>query len=101
MSSTAFIEPLPVIEFIAKVLNKDVVTRPLSDVDRIKIKKALRGVIVEVTHRVYVRRKYRISGLTSQPTRELIFPVDDKSTMKSVVEIPQIMEANCCLARNF
>lgn len=91
MSSTAFIEPLPVIEFIAKVLNKDVVTRPLSDADRIKIKKALRGVKVEVTHRVNVHRKYRISGLTSQPTRELIFPVDDKSTMKSVVEYFQEM----------
>jgi len=37
MSSTAFIEPLPVIEFIAKVLNKDVVARPLSDADRIKV----------------------------------------------------------------
>lgn len=37
MSSTAFIQPLPVIEFIAKVLNKDVVTRPLSDADRIKV----------------------------------------------------------------
>jgi eukaryotic translation initiation factor 2C len=60
----------------------------LSDADRIKIKKALRGVKVEVTHRVSVRRKYRISGLISQPIRELIFPVDDKSTMKSVVEYP-------------
>ncbi|GLJ44154.1 hypothetical protein SUGI_0921230 [Cryptomeria japonica] len=91
MSSTAFIEPLPVIDFVAKILNKDVVTRPLSDADRIKIKKALRGVKVEVTHRVNVRRKYRISGLTSQPTRELRFPVDEKSTMKSIVEYFQEM----------
>nr|CAD1842976.1 unnamed protein product [Ananas comosus var. bracteatus] len=86
MSSTAFIEPLPVIEFVAQILGKDVISRPLSDADRIKIKKALRGVKVEVTHRGSVRRKYRISGLTSQPTRELIFPVDDQMNMKSVVE---------------
>nr|XP_010914964.1 protein argonaute PNH1 [Elaeis guineensis] len=86
MSSTAFIEPLPVIEFVAQILGKDVLARPLSDADRIKIKKALRGVKVEVTHRGNVRRKYRISGLTSQPTRELIFPVDDQMNMKSVVE---------------
>ncbi|KAG1335528.1 hypothetical protein COCNU_03G016470 [Cocos nucifera] len=86
MSSTAFIEPLPVIEFVAQILGKDVLSRPLSDADRIKIKKALRGVKVEVTHRGNVRRKYRISGLTSQPTRELIFPVDDQMNMKSVVE---------------
>jgi hypothetical protein len=36
-----------------------------------QIKKALRGVRVEVTHRGNMRRKYRISGLTSQATREL------------------------------
>ncbi|XP_065863218.1 protein argonaute 10 [Euphorbia lathyris] len=86
MASAAFIEPLPVIEFVAQLLGKDVLSRPLSDADRIKIKKGLRGVKVEVTHRGNVRRKYRVSGLTSQPTRELVFPIDDNSTMKSVVE---------------
>ncbi|KAF8394362.1 hypothetical protein HHK36_020570 [Tetracentron sinense] len=91
MSSAAFIEPLPVIEFVAQLLGKDVLLRPLSDSDRVKIKKALRGVKVEVTHRGNVRRKYRVSGLTSQPTRELVFPVDDDSTMKSVVEYFQEM----------
>ncbi|KAK4800022.1 hypothetical protein SAY86_025387 [Trapa natans] len=86
MSSTAFIEPLPVIEFVNQLLNRDVSSRPLSDADRVKIKKALRGVKVEVTHRGNMRRKYRISGLTSQATRELTFPVDDRGTTKSVVE---------------
>ncbi|XP_057475261.1 protein argonaute 10-like [Actinidia eriantha] len=86
MACAAFIEALPVIEFVAQLLGKDVISRPLSDSDRVKIKKALRGVKVEVTHRGNVRRKYRVSGLTSQPTRELVFPVDDNSTMKSVVE---------------
>ncbi|XP_051123285.1 protein argonaute 1 [Andrographis paniculata] len=86
MSSTAFIEPLPVIEFVTQLLNRDVSARPLSDADRVKIKKALRGVKVEVTHRGNMRRKYRICGLTSQATRELTFPVDEHGTMKSVVE---------------
>ncbi|CAJ2667198.1 unnamed protein product [Trifolium pratense] len=86
MSSTAFIEPLPVIEFVTQLLNRDVSARPLSDSDRVKIKKALRGIKVEVTHRGNMRRKYRISGLTSQATRELTFPVDERGTMKSVVE---------------
>ncbi|XP_012567214.1 protein argonaute 1 [Cicer arietinum] len=86
MSSTAFIEPLPVIDFVTQLLNRDVSTRPLSDADRVKIKKALRGIKVEVTHRGNMRRKYRISGLTSQATRELTFPVDERGTMKSVVE---------------
>ncbi|KAI5433160.1 protein argonaute 1 [Lathyrus oleraceus] len=86
MSSTAFIEPLPVIEFVAKLLNREVSPRPLADADRVKIKKALRGIKVEVTHRGNMRRRYRISGLTSQTTRELTFPVDESGTMKSVVE---------------
>ncbi|KAJ8625613.1 hypothetical protein MRB53_034143 [Persea americana] len=86
MSSTAFIEPLPVIDFVTQLLNRDVSSRPLSDADRVKIKKALRGVKVEVTHRGNMRRKYRISGLTSQATRELTFPIDDRGTMKSVVQ---------------
>lgn len=37
-----------------------------------QVKKALRGVKVEVTHRGDVRRKYRVSGITTQPTRELV-----------------------------
>ncbi|KAF7806343.1 protein argonaute PNH1-like [Senna tora] len=86
MSSMAFIEPLPVIDFVAQILGKDVHSKPMSDADRVKIKKALRGVKVEVTHRGNVRRKYRISGLTSQPTRELIFPLDEQMNMKSVVD---------------
>ncbi|KAL7144804.1 hypothetical protein ABFS83_07G037000 [Erythranthe nasuta] len=91
MASAAFIEALPVIEFVAQLLGKDVLSRPLSDSDRIKVKKALRGVKVEVTHRRDVRRKYRVCGITTQPTRELVFPVDDDSNMKSVVEYFQEM----------
>nr|AGS47797.1 argonaute 10 [Salvia miltiorrhiza] len=91
MASAAFIEALPVIEFVAQLLGKDVLSRPLSDSDRVKVKKGLRGVKVEVTHRGDVRRKYRVSGITTQPTRELVFPVDDNSTMKSVVEYFQEM----------
>jgi len=37
MSSTAFIEPLPVIESVAQILGKDVISRPLSDANRIKV----------------------------------------------------------------
>lgn len=85
MSTTAFIEPLPVVEFVTKLLNRDATSRPLSDSDRVKIKKALRGVKIEVTHRGNMRRKYRISNLTSQTTRELTFPVDEGGTMKSVI----------------
>ncbi|KAM3202383.1 hypothetical protein P3L10_030007 [Capsicum annuum] len=52
----------------------------------IDVGQALRGVKVEVTHKGNIRRRYRISGLTSQPTRELIFLVDEEKNMKSVIE---------------
>ncbi|XP_018492188.1 protein argonaute 1 [Raphanus sativus] len=86
VSSTAFIEALPVTEFVCWLLGRDIRSRPLSDADRVKIKKALRGVKVEVNHRGNMRRKYRISGLTAVATRELTFPVDERNTQKSVVE---------------
>lgn len=71
MLATAFVEPLPVIEFVTQLLNSDIHSRPISDAERVKIKKASRGVKVEVTHRGNMRRKYRISCLTTQATREL------------------------------
>ena len=37
LSSTAFIEPLPVIEFASQLLNRDVLSRPLSDADHVKV----------------------------------------------------------------
>lgn len=37
MSTTAFIEPLPVVEFVAKILDKDVHSRSLSEADRVKV----------------------------------------------------------------
>lgn len=37
MASAAFIEPLPVIEFVAQLLGKDVLSRQLSDSDRVKV----------------------------------------------------------------
>ncbi|PKU82020.1 protein argonaute 1C-like [Dendrobium catenatum] len=88
MSFAAFIEPLPVVDFVNQFLNRDVrdvPSRPLLDSDRLKIKKALRGVKIEVTHRGHMRRKFIISGLSSLPATELTFSVDESGTMKSVV----------------
>ncbi|KAG2664857.1 hypothetical protein I3760_16G102400 [Carya illinoinensis] len=86
ISSIVFFEPLPAIEFVRQLLKRDDTSKPLSDTERVKIKKALRGVKVEVTHRGNLRRKYHISGLTSQATRELAFPIDERGTIKPVVE---------------
>lgn len=45
MSSAAFIEALPVIEFVGQLLGKDVLSRPLSDSDRVKVLISQFGVL--------------------------------------------------------
>lgn len=37
MSATAFIEPLPVIDFVGQLLKSEIHSRPLSDAERVKV----------------------------------------------------------------
>ncbi|KAK9153831.1 hypothetical protein Sjap_001311 [Stephania japonica] len=83
--SNIFYEPINIVEYTLKFLNIRDPSRPLADKDRVKLKKALRGVRVEVTHTKH-RKRYKISGLTPQPTNQLRFPVDEEGTSLSVVQ---------------
>ncbi|MFS7989508.1 putative post-transcriptional gene silencing PAZ-Argonaute family [Helianthus anomalus] len=83
MSARAFYENKLASEFVKEFLNKDI-SRPLSDQERIKVKRALRGVRVEVRHGDSVRR-YKCQDLTRQPVNQLTF-VDDTGAKISVVE---------------
>ncbi|KAJ4977626.1 hypothetical protein NE237_008406 [Protea cynaroides] len=83
VSATSFYEPLPVVDYVKKFLNIRDPSRPLSDTDRVKIKKALRGLRVELIHSPYLKR-IKISGITIVPTSQLTF-VDDKGATLSVV----------------
>ncbi|XP_061375182.1 protein argonaute 5 [Gastrolobium bilobum] len=84
VSARAFYEPVHVTEFIAKHFNFNF-SRPMSDQDRLKVKKALRGVKVIVTHGKSMR-SYKVTGVTKEPLRELKFTLDDQKTKKSVVQ---------------
>ncbi|WOK93958.1 protein argonaute MEL1-like [Canna indica] len=86
ISATSFYKPLIVVKFVAEYLNLRDIARPLSDTERIKIKKALRGIKVEVIHNKDSRRRYKITGITSMPMNQLTFPVDEQGTRKSVVQ---------------
>ncbi|KAI3683581.1 hypothetical protein L1987_84089 [Smallanthus sonchifolius] len=83
MSARAFYEPRLVSEFIGEFLNKDL-SRPLTDQERLKAKRALRGVRVEVHRQNYMRR-YKFQGLTVQPINQLTFP-DETGAVISVVQ---------------
>uniref|UniRef100_A0ACD5XDA3 Uncharacterized protein n=1 Tax=Avena sativa TaxID=4498 RepID=A0ACD5XDA3_AVESA len=86
ISATSFFKPVTVIQFVQEFLSLRDVSRPLNDRDRVKIKKALRGVRVETNHQQDQIRRYKITGLTPIPMSQLIFPVDDRGTRMTVVQ---------------
>ncbi|WJX51472.1 hypothetical protein P8452_37667 [Trifolium repens] len=71
LPSSAFIEPLPLIDTVAQILGKDVYSKPITDADRVKIKKALKEMI-----------------FAFPPNR---FPLDEKMNMQSIVDYFQEM----------
>ncbi|XP_071690397.1 protein argonaute MEL1-like [Rutidosis leptorrhynchoides] len=83
MSARAFYEPILVSDFVGEFLKKDI-SRPLSDQERIKVKRALRVVRVEVRRENYMRR-YKVQGITPQPVNQLTF-VDETGATKTVVQ---------------
>ncbi|KAJ1385501.1 Ribonuclease H-like superfamily [Sesbania bispinosa] len=84
VSARAFYEPVLVTEFIAKHFRLNF-SRPLSDQDRVKVKKALRGIKVILSHGKYIR-SYKITGVSKEPLQALMFTLDDKRTKVSVVQ---------------
>ncbi|KAI6685242.1 hypothetical protein NL676_031155 [Syzygium grande] len=83
VSARAFYEPILVTEFVAKYLNRRDMFSQLSDQDRIKVKKALTRLKVEMTHTGY-RRTYRITGLSDKPMSQATFMLDDRTEMSVV-----------------
>ncbi|CAN0926255.1 Protein argonaute MEL1 [Linum grandiflorum] len=73
VSFTAFYEGISVMEFVMKFLNLDqrAISRPLHDGDRLKLRKVLKGVRVEVTHGE--NKRYKITGISQQPLNQLRF----------------------------
>ncbi|KAK6926677.1 Argonaute, linker 1 domain [Dillenia turbinata] len=81
VSARAFYEPILVSKFVSKYFNVRDLARPLSDQDRVKVKKALKGVRVGLTYRDHARR-YRITGITPQPISHLTFEDDNGATVR-------------------
>ncbi|XP_071730803.1 protein argonaute MEL1-like [Rutidosis leptorrhynchoides] len=83
MAARAFYSSTLVSDFVMDYLGKDV-TRPLSDQDRIRLKKVLKGVRVEVSRGADYKRSYKVQNLTQQSINQLTFPVVDGSTISVV-----------------
>ncbi|CAH2060404.1 unnamed protein product [Thlaspi arvense] len=84
VSARSFYEPILVTEFISKYLNLRDFNRPLTDSDRVKVKKALKGIRVELGQFEYARSA-KISGISNCPMSQLSFTLEDNSR-KTVVQ---------------
>ncbi|ESQ51256.1 hypothetical protein EUTSA_v10016181mg [Eutrema salsugineum] len=84
VSARSFYEPILVTDFIIKYLNLRDFSRPLNDSDRVKVKKALKSLRVELAHFDFARSS-KISGISSCPISQLSFTLEDNS-QKTVVQ---------------
>merc|ERR1740128_423504 len=78
VSATAFYKSQPVIEFMCEVLDiRDVneQRRPLTDSQRVKFTKEIKGLKIEITHCGAMRRKYRVCNVTRRPAQMQSFPL--------------------------
>uniref|UniRef100_A0A0A9ABP6 Protein argonaute MEL1 n=1 Tax=Arundo donax TaxID=35708 RepID=A0A0A9ABP6_ARUDO len=78
ISSTPFYKSMPVLQFVWECLRLRYNKQPMADRDRLKLKKALRGVRVETTHQQGKRRIYKITGISSVPLAQLNFSLNDE-----------------------
>jgi eukaryotic translation initiation factor 2C len=72
---------------VAKVLGRmsaSDLRNPITDKERIKLEKSLKGLKVFVTHRGHIRRKYRIARITPTPANRTMFPMGDTGVEESV-----------------
>uniref|UniRef100_A0A803Y867 Protein argonaute-1 n=1 Tax=Meleagris gallopavo TaxID=9103 RepID=A0A803Y867_MELGA len=94
VSATAFYRAQPIIEFMCEVLDIQSIseqTKPLTDSQRVKFTKEIRGLKVEVTHCGQMKRKYRVCNVTRRPASHQTFPLQ--------LENGQAME--CTVAQYF
>ncbi|KAJ0027745.1 hypothetical protein Pint_35058 [Pistacia integerrima] len=84
-SARSCYEPILVTDFLAKYLNYIELSSPLSDQDHIKVKKALKGVKVLLTH-TEDAKSYKITGISVLPINQLMFTLHGKRGKMSVVQ---------------
>ena len=78
VSATAFFKAQPVIDFMCEVLDiRDVndQRKPLTDSQRVKFTKEIKGLKIEITHCGAMKRKYRVCNVTRRPAQMQSFPL--------------------------
>lgn len=91
VSATAFYRSQPVIDFMCEVLDirkEDLrQMRSLTDSQRVKFTKEIKGLKVEITHCGQMKRKYRVCNVTRRPASQQTFPLllDSGKTIECTV----------------
>ncbi|CBY20341.1 unnamed protein product [Oikopleura dioica] len=91
VSATAFYRAQSVIDFMCEVLDtpRDELrqSRGLTDSQRVKFTKEIKGLKVEITHCGQMRRKYRVCNVTRRPASHQTFPLmlDSGQTIECTV----------------
>ncbi|GMJ10787.1 ARGONAUTE 5 [Hibiscus trionum] len=85
VSARSFYEPILVSDFVMKHFKRPNLSKPLSDQDRMKVRRALKGVKVQLNYMKYPKTS-KIVGISREPIRQLMFTLDDKSTKVSVAQ---------------
>lgn len=70
VSATAFYKAQPVIDFMCEVLDIREINeqrKTLTDSQRVKFTKEIKGLKIEITHCGTMRRKYRVCNVTRRP----------------------------------
>ncbi|KAF0286701.1 Protein argonaute-2 [Amphibalanus amphitrite] len=78
VSATAFYKSQAVVDFMCEVLDIREVSeqrKPLTDSQRVKFTKEIRGLKIEITHCGSMRRKYRVCNVTRRPAQMQSFPL--------------------------
>lgn len=90
VSATAFYKAQPIIDFLVETLDLQSIAeqrRPLTDSQRVKFTKEIKGLKIEVTHCGTMRRKYRVCNVTKRPASAQTFPwqMDNGQTVECTV----------------
>ncbi|KAJ3687816.1 hypothetical protein LUZ61_016980 [Rhynchospora tenuis] len=92
-TAKAFYQSRFVLGYVSSLTGRDLDNEVLTSADIEKVRRNLKGVKVVVTHQGNIHRKYRISGLTAQATRNLTFSCNVRGTIARTRVVDHFREA--------
>ena len=111
-STTVFYPEGPLVSFVANLMRNNnyngspryddhrCLTYPMREIDRKRVERELKTLQIVVTHLTY-KRKYRITGLTFQPAREVVFTYNRDGNAAGTVTVPEYFKLEYNISLQF